>query len=156
MAGISMPSIPVAALYGIKIRPNPSLYDVIYKRSFLKPNFQDNRISASLISMLDLLQKMFGDHFWKNVVLEATHWSYDRRNIDKRNATGGKMTEEWWSDEFNSLFSKQFGLKGDVRVPAVFIDTYFDHDNPFEVQKFEENVKSLLDFSRFVSIPLNP
>ena len=109
-------------------------------------------MSASLRSMIGLLQKMFGDHFWKNVILEATHWNYDTRSVERRDAADGKMTEQWWSDEFNSLFSKQFGLASSVRVPSIFIDTYYDHNNPFEVQKFEENVKILLDFSRLVYV----
>ena len=29
----------------------------------------DNRMTASLRSMIGLFQKMFGDHFWKNAVL---------------------------------------------------------------------------------------
>jgi hypothetical protein len=111
-------------------------------------------MSASLKSMLGLLQKMFGDHFWKNVILEATHWSYDARSIEKRNVSDAKMTEEWWSEEFNLLFSKQFGLASDVTVPSIFIDTYYDTNNHFEVQKFEENVKILLDFARLVCILL--
>ena len=29
----------------------------------------DNRMTASLRSMIGLFQKMFGDHFWKNAIL---------------------------------------------------------------------------------------
>ena len=45
---------------------------------------QDNRMTASLRSMIGLFQKMFGDHFWENAVLEATHWNYHPHNTDLR------------------------------------------------------------------------
>ena len=40
---------------------------------------QDNRMSKSLRSMIGLFQKMFGDAFWENAILEATHWNYGER-----------------------------------------------------------------------------
>ena len=33
----------------------------------------DNRMTASLRSMIGLFQKMFGDQFWKNAVLGKLH-----------------------------------------------------------------------------------
>ena len=41
-------------------------------------------MTASLRSMIGLFQKMFGDHFWENAVLEATHWNYHPHNTDLR------------------------------------------------------------------------
>ena len=40
---------------------------------------QDNRMTKSLRSMIGLFQKMFGDSFWENAILEATHWNYGNR-----------------------------------------------------------------------------
>ena len=37
---------------------------------------QDNRMTASLRSMIGLFQKMFGDHFWENVILEVSAWTF--------------------------------------------------------------------------------
>ena len=45
---------------------------------------QDNRVTASLRSMLGLFQRMFGDAFWANAVLEATHWSHHPSNEEHR------------------------------------------------------------------------
>ena len=39
----------------------------------------DNRLTASLHSMISLFEKMFGAHFWENTILEATHWHWDQR-----------------------------------------------------------------------------
>ena len=48
---------------------------------------QDNRLTASLRAMIGLLQKMFGNRFWENVILEATHWSYHPVNVRLRSET---------------------------------------------------------------------
>ena len=41
-----------------------------------------------------------------------------------RNETNPRITEEYWSNQFNQLFAKDYNLKR--RLPAVFIDTYYD------------------------------
>ena len=41
----------------------------------------DNRLTASLHSMISLFEKMFGAHFWENTILEATHWHWDQRYV---------------------------------------------------------------------------
>ena len=37
---------------------------------------QDNRMTASLRSMIGLFQKMFGHLFWENVILEVSAWTF--------------------------------------------------------------------------------
>jgi hypothetical protein len=34
--------------------------------------------------MIGLMQKMFGDDFWENAILEATHWNYHPKNTQLR------------------------------------------------------------------------
>ena len=41
----------------------------------------DNRLTASLHSMISLFEKMFGTKFWQNTILEATHWHWDQRYV---------------------------------------------------------------------------
>ena len=67
---------------------------------------QDNRMTASLRSMIGLFQKMFGDHFWENAILEATHWNYHSKNVALRAQSEPPIREEWWTDQFNELFRK--------------------------------------------------
>lgn len=107
---------------------------------------QDNRMTYSLRSMIGLIQKMFGDQFWDNAILEATHWNYHHKSNDLRLSSNPKITEEWWGKEFNKLFAKEYGLK--QSLPAVFIDTYYDRNNSLEVEKFEENTNKLWNFAR--------
>ena len=56
---------------------------------------QDNRMTASLRSMISLFQKMFGDHFWENAILEATHWNYHEKNEELRGKSRPPIREEW-------------------------------------------------------------
>ena len=37
---------------------------------------EDNRLTAALRDMLEVFQSTFGPEFWRNVILEATHWNY--------------------------------------------------------------------------------
>ncbi len=63
-------------------------------------------MTASLRSMIGLFQKMFGDHFWENAILEATHWNYHSKNVALRAQSEPPIREEWWTDQFNELFRK--------------------------------------------------
>ena len=54
---------------------------------------QDNRMTASLRSMIGLFQKMFGDHFWENAILEATHWNYHEHSVAMRLSSEPPITE---------------------------------------------------------------
>ena len=51
--------------------------DIKYVHAFVIAFKQsDNRLTASLHSMISLFEKMFGREFWNNVILEATHWNH--------------------------------------------------------------------------------
>ncbi len=63
-------------------------------------------MTASLRSMIGLFQKMFGDHFWENAILEATHWNYHRKNSALREQSQPPIREEWWTGQFNDLFRR--------------------------------------------------
>ena len=107
---------------------------------------QDNRMTHSLRSMIGLMQKMFGDHFWENAILEATHWNYHEKSVEMRRSSKPPILEDWWTTTFNNLFAKEYGLK--AKLPSVFIDTYFDKDNPYELRKFQGETSTLLNFAR--------
>ena len=107
---------------------------------------QDNRMTASLRSMIALFQKMFGDQFWNNAILEATHWNYHEHSIRMRALSKPKIAENWWQNQFNHLFLKEFGLK--KPLPAVFIDTYYNKNNPLEKEKFQHYTNELWQFAK--------
>ena len=56
------------------------------------------------------------------------------------------ITESWWRSQFNRLFAKEYGLKH--AIPAVFIDTYYNENNPKEVKEFHKNTNALLQFAQ--------
>ena len=63
--------------------------------------------------MIRLFEKMFGNAFWQNVVLEVTRWHYDDRSLKNRKERG-ETEEEWqktWNDEFHNLFDIPVRLK---------------------------------------------
>lgn len=104
----------------------------------------DIRMTYALRSMLTLFQKMFGHKFWKNAVLEATHWNYGTSAQRIRNSPPIK-TEETWTRNLNVVIQKKFGIEYDL--PSVFIDTYHDVNDPYETEKFKLYTNNLLDIA---------
>ena len=49
------------------------------------------------------------------------------------------------TSEFNRILRSEYGVTRPL--PSVFIDTFFDPDNPYEVDKFSENTNSLLTYA---------
>ena len=96
--------------------------------------------------MIGLMQKMFGDNFWENVILEATHWNYHEKSIQMRRSSNPPILEDWWTNQFNNLFAREYGLR--FKLPSVFIDTYYDKDSPYENKKFIEETQELFDFAK--------
>ena len=84
-------------------------------------------MTASLRSMIGLFQKMFGDHFWENAVLEATHWNYHPHNTELRKKSSPPIVENWWAAEFNNLFRQEYGLQVQVTTraqPDIVLEVY--------------------------------
>ena len=106
---------------------------------------QDNRMTASLRSMIGLFQKMFGDLFWENVILEATHWSHHEYNDKLRNDTQPPLTEQRWAAQHNALLRKEFGVAHEI--PAIFIDTHYTTSSDREMEKFNYNTEKLWKFA---------
>ena len=120
--------------------------DVKYLHAFVIAfKQQDHRLTASLRSMLSLFQKMFGSHFWNNVILEATHWSFHKHKEKMRLRSEPKITENWWKHELNQIFKDEFNLNH--TLPTVFIDTYYNEKNPDEDNKFRYYTDKLWKFS---------
>merc|ERR1719242_2975647 len=105
----------------------------------------DTRMTYALRSMISLFEKMFGDGFWNNAILEATFWSHGNHAAERRNQSVPKITEAWWAREFNRKLQQEFSLKRDLQ--AVFIDTYYKEEDPKELKAFNENTNELFKFA---------
>ena len=100
----------------------------------------DKRITAEFRLMVRLLSGIFGDQFWDNAIIEATHWSYHEVAQAKRTL----HNESTWTGHINSMFE---GISS-RSMRSVFIDTYFDVGNTTrEREEFEKNTKSLFEFA---------
>ena len=100
----------------------------------------DKRITAEFRLMVRLLSGIFGDQFWDNAIIEATHWSYHEVAQAKRTL----HNESTWTDHINSMFSGITSRK----MKSVFIDTYFDVGNTTrEREEFEKNTEALFEFA---------
>ena len=77
---------------------------------------------------------------------EATHWNYHEHSVVMRLSSEPPITESWWKTQFNRLFAKEYGLQ--TILPAVFIDTYYNRNNPKEVKEFRKNTQNLLEFAQ--------
>ena len=78
-------------------------------------NGESPRFANSLKSTIRLFEKMFGNLFWNNVMLEVTRWHFDDRSIKNRKERGEseKKWEQNWNQEFHgSKFDIPVSLKG--------------------------------------------
>jgi len=107
-----------------------------------------NRLTHSLRSMLALFQRMFGAHFWNNVVLEATNWSHGESAARIRGQQKPPLTEESWAAEFNKILRKEFSMPNQLIIPAVFVDTFHNEGDQEEAMKFKKEVEELLEFAQ--------
>ena len=107
----------------------------------------DTRLSDAMFNILNLFQSLFGDGFWKNAILEATHWNHNPVNTARRGALKPiAKTEESWTKDFKVILEKRFKISESLK--SVFIDSHYDKKYPDEVEKFTENTKLLLDFAK--------
>lgn len=102
----------------------------------------DNRVTQSFKTMIKIVDGIFGEEFWENVIIEATHWSYSARDIEKR----GALTEEAWLNNTPKRTLKSTAPNID-ELKAVFIDTFYWDKDKNEIEKFKENTEKLFKFA---------
>ena len=108
----------------------------------------DHRMTHALRSMISLLEKIFGKDWWCNVMLEATHWNYGISYTRIRENSHPKVTEQFWTEEFNRILKKDFEVV--KPLPSVFIDSFYDMEDSVESAKFAENTQQLFNFANSV------
>jgi len=101
----------------------------------------DMRLGKAMLNMLKKLQDMFGINFWRNTILEATHWSHD----PEYRLRHGHLKEKKWARDFNTELRELFHF--DFDLPAVFIDTFHRKKSEHEVEMFLNNTLKLWEFA---------
>ena len=105
----------------------------------------DQRMTNALRSMISLFEKMFGDQFWDNAILEATHWNHgedaERIRVDQKPA----ITQQFWTSEFNRILRKEYNVRSDLQ--SVFIDTFYHQNSSYETMVFKEETQKLWDYA---------
>merc|ERR1711944_317273 len=70
-------------------------------------------MTLSLKHMIGLFEKMFGNHFWKNVIIGISRWGYDRKSEEKRQAAD--VSEEKWMREWSNKFHSMYDIEVKVK-----------------------------------------
>ena len=105
----------------------------------------EERLTNSLREMLRQFQDIFGDEFWANTILVATKWHYNRVAVNRRKEKGA--SEKWWINMINQeVLKKELNVRHEL--DAVFIDTYYNKEMEYEVNKFKDNTKKLWSFAK--------
>ena len=105
----------------------------------------DNRMTNALRSMIALFEKMFGHKFWENAILEATHWNHGDEAERIRSDSLPKISEKFWTQEFNRILRKEYNLKRDLQ--SVFIDTYYHTESLKERRIFAKQTDVLFNYA---------
>ena len=105
----------------------------------------DQRMTNALRSMLSLFEKMFGDKFWENAILEATHWNHGNESQRIRMASNPPISKQYWSSEKNRILRKEYNVESELK--SVFIDTFYHPDSAFESQMFHHETQQLWDYA---------
>lgn len=111
-------------------------------------NGESPRMTFSLKSMIRLFEKMFGNLFWNNALFEVTRWHFDARSAKNRQERG--ESEQKWEYEWDKKFHDLFDMRQSTSMKALFIDTFYEASNPFEVGKFSDYTSQLWEFAQTV------
>ena len=87
-----------------------------------------------------LYEEMFGDHFWRNTVIEVTFWGHSKKEKRKRKKNR-KVDEEKMAHMMNDELTRLFNLKHEV--PLVFVDPVFEEDEYDEYEYDEEDEEAI-------------
>ena len=90
-----------------------------------------NRINSGFQKAINDMQNLFGNGFWKNVIIGVSFWQYVPYEIKKRNRK--HQDEDWFKNKWQLAFEEKFEI--DVKLQFVFIDSHFNVDmDPNDIQ----------------------
>ena len=143
-------------------------------------NSKENILTTETSKLLTTISKVFGNNFWSNVVVVATHWSYDEKSVRERKKTLDIISEELstppavfgnnvWSNVIYGAARKSDLLKLTehwwlyhynsllskefslkLYVPGIFIDAFKNSNDKYEQSIFLLNVNKLLKLANTV------
>ena len=105
----------------------------------------DNRLTLSMRTMLDIFVKMFGDEFWNNAVFVVTFWKFDEGHVKIRANDIPAKTEDSKTETLNEMLKSRLDVT--KNLPTFFIDSHYDQENSEEVGKFKQYTDELLRFA---------
>merc|ERR1712203_988276 len=105
-------------------------------------NGQNPRLDGSLLGMIKIFEGMFGQEFWKQVVVLFTRMPMDEKSRRKRVKGTGK-TDDQLAQEYMAEVAKRF--KNSQGIGFVFLDAYYDEEDPEEKKFFDQAVEVLYE-----------
>ena len=78
--------------------------------------------------------------------IDINRYSFSIVTFQSRVRSENGISESKWARQFNERLHRDFNFT--VDLPAVFIDTFYNRDNPVEVDKFHENTEKLWSFAQ--------
>ena len=103
-------------------------------------NGQNPRLDHSLIAMIKIFEKMFGDRFWKQCVLIFTRISMDKKNKRKREERQGK-DEDWAENYVRGVEEKFPNAAGGLKY--LYLDADLDETDDLEKKAFDKSMEEL-------------
>merc|ERR1712210_416929 len=105
-------------------------------------NGQNPRLDGSLVGMIKVFEGMFGQDFWKQVVVLFTRMPMDEKAKKKREKNS-KQSDDELAQKYMAEVAKRF--KNGKQIDYVFLDSCFDKEDPEEKRCFDQAMDKLLN-----------
>merc|ERR1711934_1117914 len=105
-------------------------------------NGQNPRLDGSLLGMIKIFEGMFGQDFWKQVVVLFTRMPMDEKAKKKREKNS-KQSDDELAQKYMAEVAKRF--KHGKQIDYVFLDSCFDKEDPEEKRCFDQAMDKLLN-----------
>ena len=93
-------------------------------------NGTNKRIDKSLLTTLNLFQKMFGEEFWNQAIIVFTYLSMDEKAVTKRKQIN-KMTDDEWANEYLRELQNEIPACGG-KLKHLFLDSIYTKEDEEE------------------------
>ncbi|XP_075254518.1 uncharacterized protein LOC142345937 [Convolutriloba macropyga] len=105
-------------------------------------NGQNPRLDGSLVGMISIFEEMFGNQFWKQVVVIFSRLTMDESNVARR-ARSSKMTDAEMAEKYLKSVEKRFPNGNGLKY--LLMDACYLVDNQDEKECFDKSLSALWD-----------
>ena len=122
----------------IKLRENcdyVNLFTIVVNR-------QNPRLDGSLVGMIRIFEEMFGNQFWKQVVVIFSRFPMDKSNVSRR-VRGSKMTDTEMAQIYIGSVEERFPIATGLKY--LLMDACYLVDNQDEKECFDKSFSVLWD-----------